>query len=167
MKRSAIKPKKGKCVDCDPSAPERFLTGGRCAFHYRIYLSTKNRDKKSNVEKRETAKKLTVFFASQILEAPDYCENDCGTSIRYFKNIRSRVIVAHILPKRKTGGFPTVADNPNNVVFLCPDCHTNYDNGGSDFASKMPALEIMRERFKKFQNLLTVSEFMRVPEYLK
>lgn len=167
MKRSPIRIKIGQCEDCPEGSPDKPLTKKKCGFHYRIYLNTKNKNKPANVEKINVKKDLTVFFASQILEAPDYCENECGTSIVYFRNIRSRVIVAHILPKRKNGGFPTVATHPKNRVFLCPDCHTDFDNKGADFARTMPALKIMRERFAEFGKLLTVGEFMRVPDYLK
>lgn len=167
MKRSPIKIKIGKCEDCPEGSPDKPLTKGKCGFHYRIYLNKRSRAKPANVAKEENKKKLTVFFASQVLEAPDYCENECGTSLRYFKEVRSRVIVAHILPKRKTGGFPSLATHPKNRVFLCPDCHTNFDNKGAEFARTMPALKIMRERFAEFGKSLTVAEFMRVPDYLK
>lgn len=167
MKRSAIKIPRGQCIDCPPGSPEKSLTNKRCGFHYKIYLSTKNKNKPSNLAKVEDKKKLSIFFASQVVEAPDHCENECGTSIVYFRNIRSRVIVAHILPKRKNGGFPSVADHPKNRVFLCPDCHTDFDNKGESHARNMPALKIMRERFAEFGQLLTVGDFMRVPDYLK
>lgn len=163
---SSIKPKKGICVDCDPNSGEKYLTAGRCGFHYPIHRKKISVAKLAGGKKIK-ADKLNIFFASQLLEAPDLCENECGKSIVYFKNIRSRVIVAHILPKRENGGFPSVADHPKNRVFLCPDCHTNFDNLGSDFAKTMPALDLMRERFKEFSGVLTVSEFTRVPDYLK
>lgn len=160
-----MKPKKGKCIDCPAGSAETYLTAGRCSRHYWLHRQKVNSGKKHNQEKKEAKKQLNVFFASQILEIPPTCEN-CGTDIRYQKKINARALVAHILPKRKTGGFPSVATHPKNRLFLCFDCHTNLDNKGSEFAEKMPALPLMRERFNGFKNLLTNEELQKVPEYL-
>ena len=162
-----IKIKKGFCVDCPPNSPERYLTAGRCQFHYKLHRNAVNKDKKHNVEKRKSKSENNIFFASQIIQIPNNCEN-CGKDIRYQKQINARALVAHILPKRKTGGFPSVATHPKNRVFLCFDeCHPNFDNKGSEYAEKMPALPIMRERYNEFKECLTESERARVPKYLK
>lgn len=146
---STIKPKRGHCIDCPPDAPEKFLTAGRCEFHYRAHRNRVNAGKKHNVAKREKKQELNVFFASQILEIPACCE-ECGDDIRYWRDKNPRMLVAHILPKRKSGGFPSVATHPLNRVFLCPNCHTNMDNKGKDFVEKMKVYPIMIERLQSF-----------------
>ena len=163
-----MKAKKGKCVDCPSGTPEKYLIAKRCEFHYKLHRNKVNAGKKHNVEKREYKKELNVFFASQILQIPATCEN-CKTDIRFWRNDKrfSRSLVAHILPKRKIGGFPSVGTHPKNRVFLCPTCHTDFDNKGAEYAEKMPALSIMRERFNEFKDVLTKSELERVPKYLK
>lgn len=160
--------KKGKCVDCPPDASLKYLTAKRCGFHYPLHRKKVNAGKAHNVEKEQTKKDLNVYFASQILQITDCCEN-CGTDIRWMRQNKNfaRSLVAHILPKRKMGGFPTVATHPKNRFFACPDCHGGYDNQGSDFAKKMPALPLLIERFNEFKHLLTRSEYERVPDFLK
>ena len=160
--------KVGKCIDCAPDAPMKPLIAKRCEFHYKLHRNKVNAGKKHNVEKREYKKELNGFFASQILQIPATCEN-CKTDIRFWRNDKrfSRSLVAHILPKRKLGGFPSVGTHPKNRVFLCPDCHTQMDNKGAEYAENMRCLPIMRQRFAEFKNCLTAHDLQRVPSYLK
>ena len=144
-----MKAKKGKCVDCPSGTPEKYLIAKRCEFHYKLHRNKVNAGKKHNVEKREYKKELNVFFASQILQIPPCCE-ECGDDIRYWREKNPRMLVAHILPKRPNGGFPSVATHPLNRVFLCPDCHTNMDLKGKDFVKKMKTYPLMVERLKTF-----------------
>lgn len=159
-------PKKGICKDCAPGTPPRYLTAGRCEFHYKKHRATVNAKKPHNKKTQSRKAELAVYFASQILEIPTCCEN-CGADIRYQKQINPRALVAHILPKRPNGGFPTVATHPKNRFFGCFDCHTNYDQKGAAFAATMPALPLIRARFNEFKSLLTEAEMQRVPDFLK
>ena len=161
-----MKAKKGKCVDCPSGTPEKYLIAKRCEFHYKLHRNKVNAGKKHNVEKREYKKDLNVYFASQILQIPATCEN-CGGDIRWQREKHPRALVAHILPKRKQGGFPSVSMHPQNRVFLCPDCHTQMDNKGAEYAENMRCLPIMRQRFAEFKNCLTAHDLQRVPSYLK
>ena len=144
----------GKCIDCAPDAPAKPLIAKRCEFHYKTHRNKVNAGKKHNVEKKAFKKDLNVYFASQILQIPATCEN-CGCDIRWQREKHPRMLVAHILPKRKSGGFPSVATHPLNRVFLCPDCHTQMDNKGEDFVKKMKIYPIMIERLKKFAHCIT------------
>ena len=164
---STIKPKRGRCIDCPPSSPEKFLTAGRCPFHYKLHRNEVNKNKKHNIAKREKKQDLNVFFASQILQIPACCE-ECQNDIRYYranKNL-NRSLVAHILPKREKGGFPSVATHPLNRMFYCPDCHTDFDNKGVDFAMQLKSLPLMISRFKQFKDCLSSQDLARVPKYL-
>ena len=165
--------KKHYCPNCHTIDDDDKLIIKNIAPIYEVIAEfPENKDfpkgKKHNVEKREYKKELNVFFASQILQIPATCEN-CKTDIRFWRNDKrfSRSLVAHILPKRKIGGFPSVGTHPKNRVFLCPTCHTDFDNKGAEYAEKMPVLNIMRERFNEFKDILTKSELERVPKYLK
>lgn len=159
-------------ITTDKHKAETLQSFGLCQSHYWEQNNKKNLKKNKTSEKGkdkiEFKKDLNVFFASQLLEIPDKCEN-CPNSIVYFRANKNmwRSLIAHILPKRLNYGFPVVATHPQNKIFLCPECHGNYDNLGSDFAKKMPALPLMRERFNTFKHLLSESELQRVPEYLK
>ena len=164
---STIKPKRGHCIDCPPDAPEKFLTAGRCEFHYRAHRNRVNAGKKHNVAKREKKQELNVFFASQILEIPPCCE-ECTRDIRFYRASKNfaRSLVAHILPKREKGGFPLVATHPLNRMFYCPDCHTNFDNKGIEHAMKLKSLPLMISRFNQFKSVLSPQDLERVPVYL-
>lgn len=165
---STIKPKKGKCIDCPTDAPEQFLTAKRCQRHYWLHRQKIAAKKPAKQAKEKKRKDLSVFFASQLLQVPSFCE-ECGESLLPWKNskIFQRAIIAHILPKRENGGFPSVATHPQNRMFYCPDCHTDFDNKGAAHAAGMKSLPVMRERYQEFKNSLTEAERMRVPEYLK
>lgn len=164
---STIKPKRGHCIDCPPDAPEKFLTAGRCEFHYRAHRNRVNAGKKHNVAKREKKQELNVFFASQILEIPPCCE-ECTRDIRFYRASKNfaRSLVAHILPKREKGGFPLVATHPLNRMFYCPDCHTDFDNKGIEHAMKLKSLPLMISRFNQFKDVLSPQDLERVPVYL-
>ena len=164
---SSIKPKFGACCDCPPDAPHKYLNAGRCDFHYKMHRFNVNKEKKHNKEKKAFKADLSVYFASQILEIPPKCEN-CKTDISWQRKSHfARNLVAHILPKRKVGGFPTVATHPKNRVFLCGDCHSDYDNKGADFAPTMACFPLICERFLEFESLLTESDKQRLPFYFK
>lgn len=137
----------------------------KCQFHYWRQNAKDNAEKKKNngktAAKQKTAKDLNLFFASQLLEVPDNCEN-CGCSLSYLKNSRMRKsIIAHILPKREMGGFPSVATHPQNRLFLCLDCHKNMDEKGKEFVLKMNCFPLLIERLNEFVHLVT--ERRRLP----
>ena len=164
---STIKPKKGRCKLCPPNFPETYITkDGLCQNHYWSENAKKNAEKKKKngtaKAKAKTAKDLNVFFASQIPEIPSCCEN-CGSSLKWQKMNNFKSIIAHILPKRKVGGFPSVATHPKNRVFLCLECHTNMDNKGSDFVKNMKCFDLICERFFEFEHLLSEADKQRLP----
>ena len=47
-------------------------------------------------------------------------------SKKYIAN-PSRANICHILPKRKTGGFPSIAKVDLNIIYLTLDEHTDFD----------------------------------------
>lgn len=170
MANSSIKKKEGSCKEegCGYFGP---LIAQRCADHYWASRRQAKKNKSSQglkiSQKGDDLKKMGVFFANQILQIPNCCE-ECGKSLASLKAWKPKIIIAHILPKKKTaGGFPSVAMHPENRMFFCWDCHTNYDNLGSEYALKMNSLPIMRERFQRFKKELTQGELNRIPNHLK
>lgn len=167
-----LKMKIGRCIDCDPDAPEKpIYSKKRCKFHYWKNNEKENAEKKKakgqTAKANETKKNLNIFFASQLLQTPDNCEN-CGASLQYLKNSKLRKsIIAHILPKREKYGFPEVATHPQNRVFLCSICHGDFDNKGEDFAPTMNCFNLICERFLLFSDQLNESSKQRLPFYFK
>lgn len=163
-----MKTKIGICSLCPPGSNPTALITDKCPPHYWSYRASLKKGNAKNKAKEDKKAELSIFFADQLPQIPSRCEN-CNTDIRSYRANKKfwRSLVAHILPKRENYGFPTVATHPQNRVFLCPDCHGNYDNLGSYFAVKMECLPIMKERFNSFKHLLSESDLQRVPEYLK
>lgn len=160
---TTIKQKVGICLDCK-DGKEKPLIAKRCRTHYWQHRAKVKNPK--SAWKEEKRKELNVFFASQLLEVPKCCEN-CNEDLSYQKKAMPKSIIAHILPKRENGGFPKVATHPKNKMFLCLQCHHNYDDLGSDFAKQMKILPTIKQRFNEFKHLLTTSELQRIPEFLK
>ena len=165
---AGIKAKIGRCIDCPPDAPEKPLTKKRCQFHYWKNNAKENAEKKKSKgkEKVKTAKEMNLFFASELPNIPERCEN-CNASLKWQKMNNYKSIIAHILPKRKVGGFPSVATHPKNRVFLCLECHGNFDNKGAEYATKMNCFDVICERFMEFESLLSEADKQRLPFYFK
>lgn len=167
---SRIKIKIGVCPECK-NGKEIPLLGGKCQSHYwkgqAEKKKAKNKENGVDAEKKKKAKELNVFFASQLLQIPDNCEN-CNESLAYLKrSSMKKAIIAHILPKRERFGFPEVATHPQNRLFLCLQCHGDFDTKGEEFAVKMKAFPLILERFKKFSHLISETNKQRLPFYLK
>ena len=160
--------KEGVCVGCNC---KRFIYAKkRCEPCYwannRKEKAEKNKANGKTDEKKNIVDGLNVFFASQVPEIPECCE-ECGASLKWQKQNNFKSIIAHILPKRKTGGFPSVSTHPKNRMFLCLICHGNFDNKGADFAPTLQSFDLMCERFLEFENLLSESDKQRLPFYFK
>lgn len=110
--------------------------------------------------------KLDQFYEDALNVAPFHCE-ECGEHLSESIVINPRTIVAHLLAKRKTGGFPSVSCHPSNKAYLCETCHNGYDNKGKDFITKMRLYPVILARVKELLPHLTANELARVPDYLK
>lgn len=161
---SNIKHKIGQCCDCVAIGDysEKPLIAGRCKGHYwKHRASVKNSKPLKSKAKYVKDPDLEKWFENQVMMCFKYCEC-CGYPIYS----PSKLNIAHILPKRDNM-YPEIRTHPLNVVYLCWDCHTNYDNQGKDFAIKMPCLEKMKLRVLKMQEQLSRQQWERVPDYLK
>lgn len=118
---------------------------------------------KDKEEKDEGAdlelKKWFEYVAGEIAKNPT-CWN-CGA---YIPKEFYRHASAHILPKRKDYGFPSVATHKMNFLVLGAGCgcHSTYDRSFDD-AVQMPVFPIALERFRLFADFIEESERFRVP----
>ncbi len=163
-----IKQKTGQCIDCPPGVI-RYLTAGRCKGHYKAYRDKVCAERKAardpDGKQKIAAGELKTYFANQALQMPRHCE-ECGAVLPMSPPWLKKATNAHILAKRKTYGFPSVACHPQNMVFLCPlTCHQDFDQKGQDHIKQMKCLPILRERVAVLLPELTPQERNKVPEY--
>jgi hypothetical protein len=161
---STIQPKKGQCRDCE-AGPPKYLTAKRCGFHYWKHRNAvKSADKKAkglDVDKLAQKKALDLWYVSQIGRMPKCCEN-CNEPLIMFAPWAAKAYIAHIVPKRN---FASVMIHPLNRVFLCVQCHANYDNWSEAKVRLMPVLAICLERFMLFADQVHESEWRYLPSY--
>jgi 5-methylcytosine-specific restriction endonuclease McrA len=117
------------------------------------------------VVKKAAKDDLTGWFAHQLTMCTPDCEN-CKTKFTSVHIINPRTIIAHILPKRSDFGFPEVATHPFNRMFLCPDCHSKYDNGNAADREKMPVYATALARYAIFKDLLPINRLSKAEKYL-
>ncbi|MFN0254493.1 hypothetical protein [Pedobacter ureilyticus] len=94
---------------------------------------------------------------------PRECEN-CGDYLSPYNVIGQRAYIAHIVPKRH---IESVMVHPLNRMFLCVDCHTNYDNWLNKDIVKMSCWPIAVSRFDKFKHLIERDEYKHLRECFK
>ena len=88
-------------------------------------------------------KEINEFFESVLNVNKVVCE-ECGCTIYS----PTRANCAHILPKSI---FKSVATNKDNFLWLCLQCHSNFDSSYSK-AMKMKCWDKALEQYKKFKN---------------
>lgn len=162
----SIQLKKGQCKDC-ASGPPKPLIAGRCQPHYWQYRnSLKAIATAADVPSRyQEDKQQAAWFAMQISQMPKHCEN-CDEYLNQFAPWGAKSYVAHILAKRDNM-FPSMACHPLNRVFLCIQCHTNYDNWGDNAkVMAMRAYPVILERFHQMYDDIPPSELTHLPAYL-
>lgn len=106
------------------------------------------------------------WFRRMIMKAPRLCTN-CNKPLLGTLVINGAAVVAHILPKRENGGCPSVAQDEDNIVYLCGDCHTNMDNLGEEWIKKMKIFPLLKQRVCLLWDRIADNEKKNVPEYLR
>lgn len=124
----------------------------------------KLKGKKPDSLKRQEAKAKAGFFDAMIARAPKKCM-ESGKSLAGTMAINPAAVVAHILPKREKNGFPSVALNPLNIVYLEGSVHTDFDNKGKEYILKMKIYQLLCQRVASLLEFLTPEERNRVPKY--
>jgi len=162
-----IKPREGQCLDCSVGTTKK-LMAKRCFegpfFHYQKHKQKQYAAKKKS-NKPNSADKITLgkWFNTQISMLPASCEN-CEEPLNKFAPWSARAYIAHIVPKKH---FKSVETHPLNRLFLCIDCHTNYDNWLSRDIVKMPVSNLAISRFKTFMENIHSSEIVHLKPFLK
>lgn len=168
----SIKPKMGNCESCGYFGG---LIAKKCQSCYWKHRASKKKTEapkplksatleegKKAVEKA-TDPHLKQWFVNQLMKAPKNCE-ECGTPLRRWINFMPFAIIAHILPKRKNQ-FPELATHPENRMYFCGDCHTDFDHAITN-PWTMNSLEIMRERYRQMEPFIEEGKKYKVPKYL-
>lgn len=162
---SSIQPKKGQCIDCE-SGLDKYLTADRCQFHYWKHRKTikdaEAKRKGINIDKQAQKKALDLWYAAQISKMPARCEN-CPEPLIMFAPWAARAYIAHIVEKRN---FKSVMTHPLNRVYLCIQCHSNYDNWSEVKVQQMPVIKTCMERFVQFVGDIAGEEMRFLPGWL-
>lgn len=179
-RNSTIKQKYGICIDEPDSTAEKPLIAGRCEYHYWVHRNKINEGKQKQQTtklitknlKTEYSKELRDWFEQKMFESIPICEN-CGKEAWWIKKPAYKKLwyasQAHIIPKRKDYGCPSVATHPMNHMVLFPamsgicNCHDLFDNSWST-ASTMKVWPVAQRRFFLFHNLIIPSEKKNIPE---
>lgn len=171
--------KLGICIDCQNFALfcgnnadlgiKKPITAQRCRFHYSIYRKKVCLERKKEMEKVKSCIKpqdkdvinLVYWYKDRMNECKGYCA-ECGEPI---SKIDRHSSIAHVLPKRKDHGFPSVATHPLNKLELGPrcGCHNRYDVSWLS-ASKMKIFPQAIEIVTILYPLLCKEEQARFPE---
>lgn len=160
----SINPKTGNCIDCCGNE-QKYIMAGRCIsapyFHYQKHKQALYNKRQSSKKKAKTLRtvakggmSLGQWFNVQISMMPSECEN-CNAYLNPYAPWSARAYIAHIVPKRY---FESVMVHPMNRLFLCIDCHSNYDNWLSKEVEQMRCWSIAVGRFKLFKNEIPTTE---------
>lgn len=108
---------------------------------------------------------LQNFYGAAMLElskSPFCAECEAWIPSTYY-----RAAIAHILPKRKEYGFPSIASHPLNKIFLGAGCgcHKKYDNTWTE-ASKMKVWDTVIIIFKELYPSIATEEYKNIPDVL-
>lgn len=120
--------------------------------------------------KKSFKQELNVFFASQILQIPERCEN-CNEKLNAYSSFAKRSVTAHILGKGQND-FPMVATHPLNRMFLgcglfsdC-SCHSLWDLSDAETRKQMKCYPIALERLEAFKRLIPARKQAKAEKYL-
>jgi 5-methylcytosine-specific restriction endonuclease McrA len=117
---------------------------------------------KPSKEKLDKAKQVAKFFEEQIPRIPGCCEN-CKNPFGFVPEYKLKWLMAHICPKRS---IESVMCEPENLMFVCYDCHAQYDKMLSSEIKLMPAYPLIVQRFERFKHLIPREEYKSLPDYL-
>lgn len=117
---------------------------------------------------------LKLWYDGKMLHSEPVCDN-CGMRADWLKGIGCEKIwhacQAHILPKKKDYGFPSIATDPDNHLVLFPSwggllcgCHGAYDSNW-ERAAGMKVFTLAKQRFAIFEANIDEEERKRIPIY--
>lgn len=124
--------------------------------------------KAPTTDEKAEKKDLNAFFDSIGDKVPFNCMS-CRRALYAINKPAKRACSAHCLPKSI---FPSIAKNPDNIVFLgcmvfgssC-SCHEKYDSS-VEARVKMPIYETVLKRYELLKPYLSPKEILMADEYL-
>lgn len=124
-------------------------------------------DNETNVNNYKKA--LQMWFNERHKEMTVNCQNECGRKTLKFVQHgipNWKFSVCHILPKSPTNGCPSVACEQNNVIYLCNECHQEYDSSWEK-AKSMKVWHLAKMKAKTFIHLIPFDEYKKFLDYFK
>lgn len=127
-----------------------------------------NKVKTLTAEEKRIKADLNVFYCEALNELPDNCQ-ECDLPLGCLSAWDARCCTAHILPKSVESGFPTIATNPANKLFLgkknC-NCHSKYDDRDAAYRSTMKVYPLILAAFEILKLELSEHDIIRAKKYL-
>lgn len=119
--------------------------------------------KKSNQPKEKADKQnLTAFYNEMLAHAPLLCM-ETGEPLIGSTVINSRTICVHILSK---SGFPSVATNPLNIIYLTAYEHSKFDLQTERYLKEAKISGLIKQRVSLLIPFLSTEEVNKIPAYL-
>lgn len=126
-RRSPIKKKLYRCKHPDCTTEQPILSKGLCNYHrgMELMLEKEEREIRNPIKrKKEKKKHLKMFFDMKLDVLKDSPYSQLSGKLIVDPSKKN---IAHVLPKRKQGGFPSIAENVINSFFLTWQEHSTYD----------------------------------------
>lgn len=180
MAYSTIKLKPCKC-GCGKN--QTFNCGG----YYYDHMPEEMKEKKGSKRKLQKKKKSAAVYAgNKLLKEKKFTEGEseqelwfrmaaielesnpiCMECQQWIGKSFYRSATAHILPKRKDYGFPSIATHPLNKLFLCTinGCHDKTHTWSTFATMKVWPLAVVA--FKEMYPFIAESERKNIPEILR
>jgi len=113
--------------------------------------------------------KLNEFMEAMAACAPQTCMESGDPLVI---KVNTFEVICHILPKRETGGVPSQAQNPMNIVYINVDIHNKMDKdlgakSKGNYVRTMKIFPLLKERVKMMWNSIPEEERKSVPEFLR
>lgn len=150
-----------------PLCKEHIVRDGFCIGHAKYFAGPKpEKKKKADKPEKITKAEMDLFWltAANEIEKHPYCV-ECGTFIpaQFYRHA-----TAHVLPKRKDYGFPSVASNLNNYLVLGSGCgcHGKYDSNWED-AATMKVFTLATEKVRLLYPLIAKEERKNLPDVFR
>ncbi|MEL7124527.1 MAG: hypothetical protein AAFO07_34155 [Bacteroidota bacterium] len=131
---------KGECKSC---AQKRYAVKAQDNRSKKKPTSIKRTPTKKQVQRKidELEVMIKVWEENEDIDGRCGC-SECGKSLTF-----DRTYCAHILSK---GAFPQFRTNPDNIIILCLECHTNFD---CDLKSEMKIWPFIEERIFELKKI--------------
>jgi hypothetical protein len=105
--------------------------------------------KKKLCDKEINSGDLNRWFLERAKECTGIC-SCCGKPSSIRSGVFWKWSIAHIFPKEKIHGFPSIATHPDNWIELCIQCHTLFDRS-LHVAHTLPCWGIVVKKFLIFE----------------